>query len=79
MNLQYKHSRTLNRLSMVSVLLLCLLVSRTSLANPLTDTHIFRLGVFEQDIDVDASVTRDPFPKLEIDFDKKSQKIHISR
>lgn len=39
-------------------------------SNTIEDTHRFRLGVYEQDIDVSAAVQRDPFPEVELDFDK---------
>ena len=39
-------------------------------ANSITDTHRFRLGAYEQDIDVTGSATRRPLPEIDIDFDK---------
>jgi len=48
---------------------LALLFSSSALGDSISDTHRFRLGVYEQDVDVDASATRDGFPKTEIDFD----------
>ena len=42
----------------------------TVLANSIQDTHLFRVGAFEQDIDVTASVTREPFEEVEINFDR---------
>ena len=39
-------------------------------ANSITDTHRFRLGVYEQDIDVSGSATRKPLPEIDIDFDR---------
>lgn len=45
-------------------------LANTAGANPLNDTHIFRAGVYEQDIDISAAITRDPYPEQDIDFDK---------
>ena len=39
-------------------------------ANSIEDTHRFRLGVYEQDVDVTSSVTKDPLPEIDINFDK---------
>ncbi|RLA32015.1 MAG: hypothetical protein DRR11_09395 [Gammaproteobacteria bacterium] len=39
-------------------------------ANSIEDTHRFRLGVYEQDVDVTSSATKAPLPEIEIDFDK---------
>lgn len=39
-------------------------------ANSIEDTHRFRLGVYEQDVDVTAAVTKDPLPEIDINFDK---------
>lgn len=47
-----------------------LIGSNGAWANSIEDTHRFRLGVYEQDIDVNASSTRDPLPVVDINFDK---------
>lgn len=47
-----------------------LAVAVNSAADPLSDSHVFRLGVWEQDIDVTASATRQDFPEVELDFDE---------
>lgn len=47
-----------------------LLFSAAALSNSLEDTHRFRVGIYEQDIDVRASLTKPPLPEFEIDFDK---------
>lgn len=39
-------------------------------ANSIEDTHRFRLGAYEQDVDVTSSVTIDPLPEIDINFDK---------
>lgn len=49
--------------------LACASVSLPSQADPINDTHLFRFGVYEQKIDVNASSVRDPFPETELDFD----------
>jgi hypothetical protein len=53
---------------------MALLVTSTSSiavqASPLNDKHLFRFGVYEQDIDVKASAVRDPLPEVELDFDE---------
>lgn len=38
--------------------------------NTIEDTHRFRLGIYEQDIDINGTVTKDPFPEISLDFDK---------
>jgi hypothetical protein len=38
--------------------------------NTIEDTHRFRLGIYEQDIDVTGTATRDPLPEISLDFDK---------
>ena len=45
-------------------------VSSGGHADPLNDTHLFRFGIYEQDIDVKASAQRDPLPEVELDFDE---------
>jgi hypothetical protein len=50
--------------------LACAAVSLPSSANSLNDTHLFRFGIYEQDIDIKAAANRDPFPEVELDFDK---------
>ena len=44
--------------------------SQGALASSIEDTHRFRLGVYEQDVDVKGSVTANGFPEIELDFDK---------
>ncbi|MCP4333610.1 MAG: MtrB/PioB family outer membrane beta-barrel protein [Gammaproteobacteria bacterium] len=39
-------------------------------ANSIEDTHRFRLGAYDQDIDVTGSATRDPLPEIDINFDR---------
>ncbi|MEH6586105.1 MAG: hypothetical protein V7720_06075 [Halioglobus sp.] len=53
-------------LAMVAVLI----SSTGSWASSIEDTHRFVLGVYEQDIDVTAAVTKDPLPELDINFDR---------
>jgi hypothetical protein len=43
--------------------------SQGVMANSIEDTHRFRLGAYDQDIDVTGSVTANGFPKVEVDFD----------
>ena len=45
-------------------------ISTHGRADPLNDTHLFRVGIYEQDIDVKASAQRDPLPEVELDFDE---------
>ena len=47
-----------------------ILFSAVALGNSLEDTHRFRLGAYKQDIDVTGSVTKNPLPEVELDFDK---------
>jgi hypothetical protein len=49
---------------------LVLIGSNSALSNSIDDTHRFRLGVYEQDIDVSGSITKSPLPEIDIDFDK---------
>jgi hypothetical protein len=44
--------------------------SQCVLASSIEDTHRFRLGAYEQDIDVTGGVTANGFPEVEVDFDK---------
>jgi hypothetical protein len=44
--------------------------SQSVVANSIEDTHRFRLGAYEQDIDVTGGVTAPGFPEVEVDFDK---------
>lgn len=39
-------------------------------ASPLDDTHIFRLGAFDQDVEVEGISNRNDLPEISIDFDK---------
>ena len=39
-------------------------------ANSVTDTHRFRLGYYDQDVDLNASITRSPQPEVKVDFDR---------
>ncbi|MCP4877234.1 MAG: MtrB/PioB family outer membrane beta-barrel protein, partial [Gammaproteobacteria bacterium] len=39
-------------------------------ANSIEDTHRFRLGAFDQDVDVTGTAQRDPLPEIDINFDK---------
>lgn len=41
-----------------------------ALGNSLQDTHLFRLGAYQQDIDITAAVTREPFEEVELNFDR---------
>ncbi len=47
-----------------------LLLSALALSNSLEDTHRFRVGMYDQDVDVTGSVTKNPLPEIELDFDK---------
>ena len=47
-----------------------MLMSGLTWSNSLEDTHRFRLGMYEQDIDVTGSITKNPLQKIDIDFDK---------
>lgn len=58
------------RVALLAAFLASLTAPGIALADPLSDTHLFRLGVYEQDIDVAASATRRGFPEVEIDFDE---------
>ncbi|MEH6519534.1 MAG: hypothetical protein V7742_22895 [Halioglobus sp.] len=49
---------------------LLLIGSNSAWSNSIEDTHRFRLGVYEQDVDVTASATRDPLPEIDVNFDK---------
>ena len=53
-------------LAMIAVLV----CSTGSWANSIEDTHRFRLGLYDQDVDVSAAVTKDPFPEVDVNFDK---------
>ena len=44
--------------------------SQGVLANSIEDTHRFRVGAYEQDIDVTGAVTASGFPEINLDFDK---------
>ena len=39
-------------------------------ANSIQDTHRFQVGVYDQDVDVTGSATREPFPEIDINFDR---------
>jgi len=39
-------------------------------ANSISDTHRFRLGAYDQDVDVTGSATKAPLPEIDINFDK---------
>ncbi len=45
-------------------------VSPVVLGNSIEDNHRFRLGAYEQDVDVTGSVTVNGFPEIDLDFDK---------
>ena len=49
---------------------LLLMGSSSAWANSIEDTHRFRLGVYEQDVDVTAAVTKYPLEEVDINFDK---------
>ncbi|MEH6593592.1 MAG: hypothetical protein V7746_25215 [Halioglobus sp.] len=49
---------------------LLLIGSSSAWSNSIEDTHRFRLGVYDQDVDVSAAVTKDPLPEIDINFDK---------
>lgn len=71
----FKLTTPKNTASLLTVSLACALgqmglYANSTEASPLTDTHIFRAGVYEQDIDIKAAITRDPNPEQEIDFDE---------
>lgn len=55
--------------SFFTALLSVLAIPQTATANTLTDTHIFRFGVYQQDIDVLAVSNRKPLPEVEFNFD----------
>ena len=47
-----------------------MLTSTSAWSNTIEDTHRFRLGLYSQDIDVNASLQKDPFPEMKLDFDE---------
>lgn len=51
---------------------LCLLIAIPGIAtaNSLTDTHRFRLGVTDQEIDIEGHASRKPRPPVDIEFDE---------
>jgi hypothetical protein len=50
-------------------------LAQTALANPLTDTHIFRVGVFEQDLDVKGHAVRDTQLDMDLNIDLDLDKV----
>ena len=54
---------------------LCFALAQTALANPITDTHIFRLGAFEQDIDIKGHAVRDNQFGDDLNFDLDLDKV----
>jgi hypothetical protein len=51
----------------IAFLLIC---SNSAWSSSIEDTHRFRLGIYEQEIDVIGSATRAPLPEIDINFDK---------
>ncbi|QFU77301.1 hypothetical protein EY643_17450 [Halioglobus maricola] len=69
LRLPYKNYWT-SGICLPATVLACIAGSQQAVGNPISDTHIFRVGAYEQDIDVAASATRGGAPEVEIDFDK---------
>jgi hypothetical protein len=58
----------MKKISLSLIVIFCF--SQGVLANSIEDTHLFRLGAYEQDIDMTAGVTANGFPEIILDFNK---------